>query len=596
MLAEEGTGLTGQLVLESDSAPALVTGTLGAGGAIELRATSPLGLTLSGSLEGDRLAGVIAGGGHRTWLAERLPAGTEYYPAPPRFRAREIILHERAGLARLAGVGSAAARAAGDSAGIVVAGYRALSVAAGLEPLDETGLRRDDLLFAMGLFRRSEMLRASRTVLQTIRDGLSGDTLRARFDHLFRPRGRWIVDIHDDARERVVQKFPDFRWEALVAITTLPEVARERLPVGADSVPFGLYRLYVLSMNEPELYALRLEELRRMDPSVAAGAERYVQAYTEATEWYRNVIEFFMTRPWFEERSLTALVADAWPWPADVAAPAVRTRGYGYPEGSPRVMPSAPEVARLVMPENWSAREWLARHGDQGLLKAMGDLPREPPNTVLDEATDAWIVTSVAQRREEDPTGFLEPENAVVLDPSYVPTLALGTVVHEWLHILHERRRAAVTLYATATGDTVARYRAPALLPAEGLAEWLTDIAMAPVIRRFPLLGLGEAAKRATMALTRPSDAHLTGYLIVRNVAALLDDRPATVALFLAGMNDPDSVLRHRRVARAWASYRGSAMTLIEVTAPRWLVPETTFVIDDRTVFVVRRRLVPTTP
>jgi hypothetical protein len=597
VLEEDGGRVTGQLLLEtSDSAPVPVTGTLGSDGAIELHTAAASPLTLSGELRGDRLAGVVTPEGGRTWSAERLAPGVEYYPAPPRFRARQILLDARPEFARLAGIGTAAARATGDSSGAVLAAYRSVSVAAGLVPLDESGLRRDDLLFAMGLLHRSEMLRASRAVLRTIRGGLSGDTLLARFDHLFRPHGRWIVDVHDDARERVIAKFPDFTWEALGAVTTLPEVVRERLPNGVDSVPLGLYRLYVLSTNEPELYTLRLEELRRVDPTSAAGVERYVQAYTEAAEWYRSVIEFFVTRPWFDGRSLAALVADAWPWPADVVPPAVRTRGYGYPEGSPRVMPVPTAVARVVVPENRSAQEWLARHGEQALLDALGDLPREPSNTVLDEAAGSWLVTSIAQRREDDPTGFLEPENAVVLDPSYVPTLALGTVVHEWLHILHERRRAAITLYATATRDTVARYRTPALVPAEGLAEWLTDVVMAPIARRYPLLGLGEAAKRATMALTRPGDPHLAGYLIARNVAGLLNDRPATVALFLAGMNDPDSILRHRRVARAWAPYRGGVTTLIEVTASRWLVPETTFLIDDRTVFMVRRRLIPTAP
>src|SRR6185436_3814435 len=112
----------------------------------------------------------------------------------------------------------------------------------------------------------------------------------------------------------------------------------------------------------------------------------------------------------------------------------------------------------------------------------------------LDLSGQRYRVTSVGLAGTESFNGFLEPRDLVLLDPSYEPLLALGTLVHEWQHLLHEHLRDSAAVFPVAGGPVRLTQLNPFL--AEGLAEWAAEQILLPVSERYPLLRFGEAEKR----------------------------------------------------------------------------------------------------
>jgi len=262
-------------------------------------------------------------------------------------------------------------------------------------------------------------------------------------------------------------------------------------------------------------FATRLAEIRAVEAEAAGVLERMLTGYAEAIEWYPRAMRFLLETPWLEGRSPADLLLAGWPDQAiDTAVPEIRTRLFGLPDGAPRIRPSDSFVGMLVEPLNWTAGRWLVEQGSNALLDALGRLPPEIEHTMLASERGPFEVTSVAQLRHDRSTGFLEPENAIVIAPGYYPVLALETVIHEWVHVLQQRSRPLDT-YARPTADAVWLY-SPDPFVAEGLAEWYTELVLRPIVQRLPLFGLGEAEKRASMAVSRPDDPHLIGYQLFR--------------------------------------------------------------------------------
>jgi hypothetical protein len=124
--------------------------------------------------------------------------------------------------------------------------------------------------------------------------------------------------------------------------------------------------------------------------------------------------------------------------------PAIITRRFGGPQAVPRYGVPATLRPRVVRGENWSAGVWLERHGYDGLLEVLHrlDWPVLDGVTLADDGEPIRL-TSVPRRAGETLNGFLEPRGAIAVEPAYVPVLALGAVVHEWIHLLVETRRLA---------------------------------------------------------------------------------------------------------------------------------------------------------
>ena len=590
-LSRSGTAIEGSILLDTrDAAWEEVSGTTGAGGdTFDLRAGGGQPIGLTGRVTSSGLEGVasLGGGAEFRWHAARLAATDEFYPSPPGFVLHQILIGDGSSSFRIPGSWLGAAAAAGETTAAMLTRYRALAAGAGLAPLEDDSLSGEALPRAMGLRDRSAFRQEARRALAAIRAGLRNDTARARFDYLFRPAGDWLIDLHDVALARAHRPFPAVSWAAatpaLRAVRLIPDTA-----TAPEAVMLGLYRLFVLSASDSDLFADVKDRMKAGEPVSAAAALALIEGYREATGWYEEVMRFFLLQPWMDgpagPQSLVDMVRGFW-GDSLLVVPEVRAYLYGYPEGASRAAVDSAVLAGVVSPRNTSATDWLARHGETGLLQVLARLDGGfGGNTSLNAGGERIVLSSLGEYRRTAFNGFLEPRDMVLIDPSYEPLLALGTLVHEWQHIIHEHRRGRLAFQNDGTQLTY-RFLDPFL--AEGLAEWASEAILAPVSRRYPLVALGEAEKRASLS---PDNPHVLGYLLLRTLGQAIT-RPGEVLTLLAEEGtDPGAVARQPALRRRWARYTGPDRVVPRRGAPV-LLPETGFVVEGMVPEVVGRRI-----
>ncbi|HET8650778.1 MAG TPA: hypothetical protein VFL95_12110 [Gemmatimonadales bacterium] len=581
-IAAEGGRLTGTLQLEtSDSAPVALTGLEeSSDGTIAFRTSDAPEARWVGQLSGNSIVGHIEGpDDHRQWTADRLPPGAEYYAALPRFTLREIVISADPADS-LPGAWLAAARAGGWTPARALAEYRTAAAAAGFRAESLDGGTLAPLL---GGRRNGRLIPAVRSTLQQIRDAIPRADVRRAFDQLFRPRGEWLVDIHDVALYRARITHPSLQWsDAVPALRQLGQLPRDASDPGA--VPMAIYRL--VTEREADTARARIIDtgLTQADPASAAALENLLRGYDEAAGWYVAAMNFFLIAPWIPDsaggHSLAHEVGRFWGTPTP-PPPSVTAHFYGYPQGAPRFGAPPELLQRLVVPENWAARRWLERHGWPGMVPVLHLLnPPHPGDLSLEDGARSYRIATVAGQSAASINGFLEPEPSIALDPGYIPILALGTLVHEWQHLLFEDARLA-----DSAADPVRQLDgAVAIVPAdpviaEGIAEWSSAQIMAPVVARWPLLGVGEPAKRARMARVDSTDSHLNGYLLVSALAQVVPQPAQLRALLVRASSVPSRVMGDSAVARAWARWR-DAPGRPPVSGGRVLIPETRFTVD----------------
>jgi hypothetical protein len=597
-LTQSDGKIFGTLLLDtSDSAPNDVTGTVpDEDGRFEFKVeSSPRRFV--GRLLGDQMFGTVFRGDVSDgvgWLAERVDPAAELYIPLPKFRMRQLVLAGERSMVTVAGGWFAALDEAGIDADAALETYAVRAARSGVPTANEPMLRTYSYLQSMALWWRDSMLTAAQTSLEAVREGIGDDTTRVQFDFLFRPNGRWQLDIHQVAAHRVQQKFPHVTWDALSPALELPGVQRGPLPPHVAVIQLLAYQMFVLSRTDSMTFASRLAEMRAVEPEAAGVLERMLSGYTEAIEWYPRAMRFLLETPWFDGRSPADILLAGWPDHAiDPAVPEIRTRLYGLPDGAPLIVPADSFLGMLVEPLNWTAGRWLEVEGAGPLLAVLGRLPPEIENTVLESERGRFEVTSVGQLRHDRPSGFLEPENAIVIAPGYHPVLALETAIHEWVHILQQRSRPVDT-YARSTGDAVWWY-SPDPFVAEGLAEWYTELVLRPIVERFPLFGLGEAEKRAAMAVARPDDPHLLGYQLFSLLYGANGNAGELIGAASLSGHDVNALLDGYSGSFSGLNSSKVRDRLLSVgTVPR-IVPEVTFQIDGLSPLHLERRLIPPT-
>ncbi len=537
-----------------------------------------------GRLEGEELHGRAnsAAGAARAWSATRLPPDVEYYPVLPRFTVSAIVTGRRDSLIRLPGPWLAAAAATGESVATLDSAYRRSAAAAGLPLLTGDRLMTGAPLRAMGVLQRDTLVAAAVRTLVSIRSGLADPDVRGRFDRLFRPRGAWQVDLHDVALARARAASPALRVDMAVPALRAAGLLPREAAVDAGTVVHGLYRLYALKVGDSVAFASVSERMRSAEPMAAAAALLLMGGYESATAWYGEAIRFFLDEPWIPDpapHSIGDLVRAA--WHDSAVTPAIEARVFGYPQAVPRYGVADPLFDRLVHDDNWAAGEWLRRHGRGGLLAVLHRVTLNyGPGATLVLPGETLRLATPRGLTGEDANGFLEPHDAIAIDPAYVPLLALGTVVHEWQHLLLQKRLASSA--ATSAEPVVMSGLDPFI--AEGLAEWRAERILAPLVTRFPLLLVGEIEKRDRLAHARPDDQHVLGYWMVRALARVTGDDDYTVSLLVAAAPSragAATVLGDAAVAAAWRRFAALPDRSIAAPSRRALVPELSFTIED---------------
>ncbi len=313
-LVEADGRISGTLLLEtSDSAPDQVTGTVpDADGQLEFTA-GPSPRRYVGRIIGDQMFGTVFRGDQShgiAWLAKRVDATAELYIPLPKFRMRQLVLAGERSMVTIPGGWFAALDDAGIDADEILNTYVERAAESRVPAANEPILRTYSYLQSMGLWWRDSMLAAAQTSLESVRAGIRDDTTRAHFDFLFRPNGRWQVDIHQVAAHRVQQKFPHVTWDALRPALELPGVQQRPLPPHAAVPQLLTYQLFVLSRTDSMAFASRLAEIRAVQPVAAGALERMLIGYAEAIEWYPRAMRFLLVTPWLEGRSPADLVLD----------------------------------------------------------------------------------------------------------------------------------------------------------------------------------------------------------------------------------------------------------------------------------------------
>jgi hypothetical protein len=135
--------------------------------------------------------------------------------------------------------------------------------------------------------------------------------------------------------------------------------------------------------------------------------------------------------------------------------------------------------------------------------------------------------------------------------------------------------------------------RLPGVQPfiAEGFAEWSAELILAPLVARWPLLGLGELEKRAGLAQENPDDQHPLGYALVLALATALKDPALTTRMLLKHAEDPSRIDEEPSLRAVWRNSRSAHELVFPALTRRVLLPEVTFTIEDGYPDVVTTRI-----
>jgi hypothetical protein len=579
-LEPRGRALLGSLVLESSDGPpvAIRDGRTDPSGEVTFSVDAGEPMRFNGRRDGAGLAGQVALARGRVWQwsAERLAEGAEFYAALPRFRAAQLTVGSNLTEFRLPGAWVAVA----DSEPGIAPRAAQLAATAGLPPIPADSVRAYGFLPAMGLLQRNEMIAAMVRALTTIRADLPPAS-RPPFDALFRPRGAWLVDLHDAALDAARRANRSAAWEdarpALAAAGLLPS----DLPPGTAVLPLALYRLAVLRERDTMAYQAARERLPLGGQSSARTAELLLDGYRDAALWQAQALSFLLTADWVTDAGVrtspAALVGAAW-GRADLTMPAIRPRYFGYPEAVPRVGTPGSAIARIVVPENWAAEQWALRRGPGGVLNVLRALDVGVGlNTTL-EADGPWRLTSVAREAAAAPAGFLEPADEIIEDPGTPPLYAVATAIHEWQHLLMEGYRLSLSEGGALRADgSGLRIASSDIFLAEGFAGWMTERVLAPVLARSPIIGVGDARKLVVLEADNRSDPHVLGLRMMRALVSAMGSPATAGALVLAHGDAPSDVAA---AVPAWSG-RDTPDRVLPGRGQRRLVPETRFTVED---------------
>ncbi len=215
-----------------------------------------------------------------------MPSLPRHTPPPnarelPRFTLREIVTGSSDTLSRIPGPWLHAAGAAQPES-LTLARYHKVARLSGVAPLEGNALRSERSQHMMGLYRRAELIQASRQTLNSIRAAIPGDTARLRFDRLFRPKGEWVVDLHDAALHWARRRAPGLQLAsarpALVAVRWLDP----KDSLTPEAVPRALYGLSLLAVADTSALSAVSTEMWRADPASAAAVKLLLLGYRES--------------------------------------------------------------------------------------------------------------------------------------------------------------------------------------------------------------------------------------------------------------------------------------------------------------------------
>lgn len=585
-LTRQGAQWSGTLSVEESDSLLAVTGIRDP--ADSLLFDTPLlgGMRFAGIHRGDGFQGEAHGtdGVTRSWTANRLNATQEFYPSLPRFTLRQIVLEGT----RTPGPVPASLEALLAPASSIGALYRTRSRTGGWTALEGRALARDRGTRALGLTDRATTLNAERATLSAIENGIADPSVRRRFLTLFHPGGIWVVDLHDAAIRSASLALPGFRLEMIrPALAAIGEPGADT--ASNEHLMTVAYRMTELAFSDSAAFATMIQGIPRNPDQGRRALLALLNGYQDALAWHSAALRFLLTEQWFPAtaagRSVAELVRSLGIGGPD-SLPVLRPRLLGYVQAFPHIRIPDAWVDSLIKPENPNGRDWLAHHGRNELLSVLRRIPAAfDTGTVVTDAGAEFRLSTVGHEAALRESGFLEPVDEIVSEAGLSPLLSVQTVVHEWIHILHEHaRERAGRAWRIGQGGS-AHYQPVTPILAEGFAEWEAERALAPLLATYPLLGIFETEKRAAMALESTDDPHLVGFRLVSGLAARTGE-PLLLRLAVAHADDLDALSRDPEL-RLGRGAPGHAESVAQA-----LLPQTRFTIDEIFPQVIATRIV----
>jgi hypothetical protein len=402
-----------------------------------------------------------------------------------------------------------------------------------------------------------------------------------------------LLDLHSAALDLARLRSRRLSWATVLPALGASGWIADSTALADYEAPAAIRRLRLLTAADSTAARALLKEARLKAPESIDALAVLLHAYPAAEAWHRQAMAYLLGAPWVAtaqgNRSPAAIVHAAWrsmrPEDADRASriPRILSASFGQPLAVPRNGCPARSVDALVTPLNWTAEEWLRRNGTDRLLAVVRRLDGfAGPGLLVERAAESLRVMSVERRAAESSSGFLESEDAIVVDPGYVPVLALGAALHEWGHLLVDGWRFE---HAVAVRDS-SEIALPEISPwlNEGSAEAWTDLVLGGIVERHPIFGLSEAEKRTRLAQGDAAEPHVAGYLVVRAMLSSPEGVKAGTGRVLGRLvarDDIPSVLSDRVLGTAFPAKTAAVDYVAAIQSRRFLVPETVFTIED---------------
>jgi hypothetical protein len=529
----------------------------------------------TGEVTRDRLEGSVieSDGRQLSWQAQRVQAGIESWPVRPKLMIRQLIVGDAATTASFPDVW----RNALAGREVLLAEHTALAAAAGFPLVDQSVVVHRIHTIALGF---DPIGRATATaLLQRIEASSAVD---AEFRQIFRgSKGQWRIDIHDRALEIA---------QAISASFQIGEIAASLRTLGflapGDSSGISIQRAAWVawnnSNNDPQFFWTQRALTSADDDLVAL-----FKGYQQARPWWTQALRWLMIHEWIETsegyRSPSQLVSDFW-GVKDLSLPKLEPTTFGVVQAVP-VIGADRLGSVLLRPMNASGAEWLARPGAARTIFAAWPQVETQDLPVMIGGTRVTMTTPsrIARTRLG---GFFGAEDAIRIESGIIPLFAVGTVVHEWQHLLFEASR----LEGPGTPGVISGSWGIRLLESdpwlsEGAAEWATDEVLAPARAMTPYFAFQEAEKRLAIGWYGSEDTHVLGYLLVRAAAERVADVARLRRLLVAKLHS--SAEFAELIGLAGPSTRRMARP-----ATLMAIPEISFTWDDNIADNVTRRLI----
>lgn len=536
-------------------------------------------LTFRGDVTADRMAGTVHERDNTvaTWEARAIQPGTERWPVLPRVTIKQVVTGRADTLASF----PAPLMQRIPRNEEILAEHGELAARIGLPPTDQATIAARSRGMMLGFEPLGRDI--AEKILLAIAATPAAD---AQFRALFiGPEGHWRLDLHDAAWQfAIAARGQPIDTDSLIALLTSLGARTDRA-----SLRQTVWQLWGRQQGREmrEAFNRAVAEHRS---SAALDLGSLMTGYDFAVGWWLQAVEWLMQAQWIRTESgwtsPNELVARFWQRDT-LQLPAIEPMHYGTVQAAP-VIPLGTLEEVLVEPRNAIAEEWL-QHPERRaeFLAAWRQFDiSEPVPLAIDAGDGSMQVASTAEVIRIRLGGFLAPRAAIRIEPAILPVFAVGTVVHEWQHIIFEEARSAGNSPRAwqITPWGVKLFEADPWL-GEGAAEWATEQLFARVRETAPLFTLAEIEKRFTIAAMSADDPHVLGYLLVRGAAAAVDDPVRLRDALVAHMDDPDAFARAVGLAGA------PGRNLVRPSTAM-LIPEVTFTLDGDAVDRPRRRLV----